>query len=429
MPLFALLLLSTLLSTAPRTWNDSTRDVYVNGSLDRTVRTLTSESPRMVAVICGDELLLLDPATNTVSRSNASALTFAADRTTATSAELTAEPVGSFVRPDPSSYLVRAGDRTLLLAAHQSKAGPMTLAELWATVPVWRSIADAYEPDAAAVAELRAIQEPTAIQIVMATWCGDSKKHVPRLLKSIERANNPNVTVEIMGIGPDFESPMDFIQRESITNVPTVIVRRGAAEIGRYIETPATATIEQDVVAIAAARQQPHPGALARGAKVAEGTYALRDARRRASGTERFTVYERPGGGFVAHSVISMRDGRRIETFATLDAERKPRFAEVTLRANGQSTRARFRHDGTHVSAISRGASGGVTSQTVAAPAALLTPATVTYGWAGGADAYVAPEEGVGAVRRVGARVEMDRLLNVPRVVRLADGSERRLVR
>lgn len=427
MHFLAILILSTLVST-PRTWVDSTRDVYVNGSLDRSVRTLTTDSPRLIAVICGDELLLLDPANNTVSRADTSSLAFAADRTTATSPELASTPVGSFVWPDATSYLVRAGDRTILVAAHQSKAGPMTLDELWTTVPVWKSIADAYEPDAAAVEELRAIQEPTAIQIVMATWCGDSKKHVPRLLKSIERANNPNVTVEIMGVGPDFESPMDFIQRESITNVPTVIVRRSGAEIGRYIETPATASIERDVADIVGARQQPHPGALARGAKVAEGTYALRDARRRASGTERFTLYERPGGGFVAHSVIAMRDGRKIETFATLDAERKPKFAEVTLRANGKSSRARFRHDGKQVSATSRGANGGITSQVVAAPAALLTPATVTYAWARG-EAYVVPDEGVGLVRSVDARVEMDERLGVPKVVRLADGSERRLLR
>lgn len=428
MHFIAILVLSSLVSSTPRTWNDSTRDVYVNGSLDRAVRTLTTESPRLVAVICGDELLLLDPANNTVSRADASALTFVADRTTATSPELASTPVGSFVKPDATSYLVRAGDRTILVAAHQSKAGPMTLDELWATVPVWKSIADAYEPDAAAVDELRAIQEPTAIQIVMATWCGDSKRHVPRLLKSIERANNPNVTVEIMGIGPDFESPMDFIQQESVTNVPTVIVRRGGAEIGRYVETPVSASIERDVVDIVAARQQSHPGALARGAKIAEGTYALRDQRRHASGTERFTIYERPGGGFLAHSVIAMRDGRKIETFATLDAERKPKFAEVTLHAKGKSSRARFRHDGKQVSATSRGANGGITSQVVAAPAALLTPATVTYGWASG-EAYVVPEEGVGFVRSVGARVEMDAARGVPRFVKLADGSERRLLR
>jgi len=182
-------------------------------------------------------------------------------------------------------------------------------------------------------------------------------------------------------------------------------------------------------VEIAAARQQPHPGALARGAKVAEGTYALRDAHRRASGTERFTIYERPGGGFLAHSVIAMRDGRKIETFATVDANRKPKFAEVTLRANGKSSRARFRHDGSQVSATSRGANGGITSQIVAAPLTLLTPATVTYGWASPGDAYVVPEEGVGLVRSVAARVEMDDRLGVPRFVKLSDGSERRLMR
>jgi len=428
MHVFLALILSSVLSTPAHTWNDSTRDVYVNGSLDRSVRTLTADA-KLIAVICGDELLLLDPSDNSVSTTQATSLAFSPDHTTATSPELQLASAGSFVKTDASTYLVRAGDRTILVAPHQSKAGPMTLDELWATVPVWKSIADAYEPDASAVDELRAIQEPTSIQIVMATWCSDSKRNVPRLLKSIERANNPNVKVEIVGVGPDFESPMDFIQANSITNVPTVIVRRGGAEIGRYVETPVSASIERDIVDIVAARQQPHPGALARGAKIAEGTYALRDARHRANGTERFAIYERPGGGYLAHSVISMRDGRRIETFATVDADHKPKFAEVTLRADGKSSRARFRHDGKEVSATSRGANGGITSQVVAAPLALITPATVSYGWASNGDAYVVPEEGVGFVRNVSARVEMDTKLGVPRVVRLGDGSERRLIR
>src|SRR5688500_15964137 len=66
-------------STAPREWRDSIRDVYIDGKLERSAQTLTSSSPRMIAVVCGEEVLLLDPETQAVSRAPKSEFTFAAD--------------------------------------------------------------------------------------------------------------------------------------------------------------------------------------------------------------------------------------------------------------------------------------------------------------------------------------------------------------
>lgn len=427
MRLFAVLILS-LLSAAPKQWNDTTRDVYVDGKLDRNVQTLaTADGPRMIAVVCGDEVLILDPASKAVTRTTRENFSFNADRTAATTnAELAPLPAGDVTKIEPSTYLVRSGDRTIVVTTHQSKAGPMTVEELWTTVPVWRSIAEAYEPDAAMVEELRAVTEPTRLQVVLATWCGDSKKHVPRLLKAVEKANNPNIKIEILGVGPDFESPMREIQAASVTNVPTVIVQRGERELGRYVETPAGATIEADVVDILHARQRPHPGAIKRGAKLAEGAYLLRDAKRREEGREQFELYERPGGGTIAHSTIAKRDGSKIETWASFDAERKPRSCEVTVRANGTSTRTRYRYDNGEWYATSRGATGGIVTQVMAVPPdwSLIAPATVTYGWAKGATYVV--DEGVGALRDL--RFELQMRGDVPAFVRFKDGSDRRLV-
>jgi hypothetical protein len=427
MKLIAALILSVLTST-PRTWNDSTRDVYIDGKLRRDAQTLVTDAPRRIAVLCGEEVFLFDPASKSVSTASAAQFALASDRTSATSkSDIDGAAAGTFVKPDASSYLAEVGGKSVLVTTHQSQAGPITMEELWATVPVWRAIADAYEPDAKIVDDLRQIDEPTRVQVVLATWCGDSKQHVPRLLKAIERANNANVIVELHGIGPDFESPMAFIQGESITNVPTFIVRRGERELGRVVETPAVATIEEDVADIAYARQRPHPGRWERGAKLAEGTYVLRDARRRDEGREQFTIYERPAGGVLAHSVIARADGAKTETWIAVDDRQTPKWAEVTHHANGTSTRTRYRYDNGHFTATSRGARGGITTQTLEAKdLALVTPATISYGWSRGTT-YVAPEQGVGALCDANARVTMDATRNVPRVVRFSDGSERRL--
>jgi hypothetical protein len=415
--------MATVLSIAPREWRDSIRDVYVNGKLDRSAQTLVTSSPRMFAIVCGDQVVYFDPQSSDVSSAPKSEFAFSADRMTATSA---AEPKGtrsgSVVKATDSTYLATLDGKTLLITSHQSKAGPMTIDELWQTAPTWHAINETYEPDPAILERLRRIDTPVRLQIVMATWCGDSRQHVPRLLKSIAKAANPNVTVELIGIGPDFTTPMDVVQGENITNVPTVIVRKGANEIGRFVETPAGATVEDDIVDIVNGTPKPHPGRHERGALKTAGTYLLRNARHRVEGTEQFEVYEK-----IIHSVIRKRDGTSIETFAS------PEYVEVTSRGTIDAhlratvTRARFRktHDGW--SAESRGADGGIVDQTLNTPNVVVTPATVTYAWArNAASAYVIPEHGMGEVRAVKMRVAEG---DVPKFVRLEDGSTRKLMK
>ena len=430
MPTAFVLVLLSLLSASPaappREWRDSIRDIYIDGRLERNIQTLTSSSPRMVAVVCGDEVYLLDPVNKSVERAAKSQFAFAADRTSATTTELASKPAGTLVQADPTTMLATMEGRTLLVAAHQSQAGPMTLDELWETAPVWRSIADTYEPDGAIVERLRAIDAPVTLQVVLATWCGDSRQHVPRLLKSIAVAANPNITLELTGIGPEFTTPMDVVVGQNITNVPTVIVRRGDRELGRFVETPAGASVEADVADIVAGTPKPHPSRYERGALLASGTYLLRDAKKRRAGIERFELYDRPGGGVVAHSVISRRDGSSVETWAARDSEGKPRFVEVTNRTSSV-TRTRFRRSGSVWSATSRGAAGGIVDQSVQAPEAFVAPATVTYAWARGAnEVFVVPESGVGVTRALKVSLGEG---DVPRSVKFEDGSSRTLVR
>ena len=425
MPLAALVLLSAALASPPRVWNDSIRDVYVDGTLQRSAQTLTTSSPRMIAVVCGDEVLVFTPETGTVSRAPKAAFAFAPDRVTATTpADLETVVTGTVVRPNDDTLFARTGEKTLLVSAHQSKAGPMTLQELWETAPVCRTIAEVYEPDGAIVERLRAIDAAVTLQVVLATWCGDSRQHVPRLLKAIARAANPNITVELTGIGPDFTTPMAVVAGENITNVPTVIVRRGGRELGRYVETPATKTIEEDVADIVAGTPKAHPSRTERGKLLTSGTYVFRNGRR-LTGTERFELYERPGGGMVVHSLLAKRDGTTTETWATIDGERKPRSVEVTHRA-ATTTRTRFRRSGEQWTATSRGTTGGIVEQTVMAPAAFVTPATITWAWArGSASAYVVPESGVGSTRTLAYEVAPG---EIPKYVKFADSTSRTLV-
>ena len=295
----ALLLLAALPATAALKWNDTLRDVYVNGALTRDGQTLVHEHQLAWLPPSGDAWIL-DRDTHEVASADRALFTFNDDRTSATTPDTFAtQRIGPLALPDESSWLTTS----LFIGPHQSHAGPMTEAELWATAPVWKSIHDHYTPDANVVAQLRAAK-PARVTIVFATWCGDCKRAVPRLLKALHEANNPLLQVDLYGIGPEFLTPLQYIRERKLTNVPTMIVERGLKETGRVVETPATATVEQDVAMILAEQPlPPHRGRYERTSLVASGHYELRDARGETA-TETWELYNTKDDGLLAHSLI-----------------------------------------------------------------------------------------------------------------------------
>lgn len=87
------------------------------------------------------------------------------------------------------------------------------------------------------------------ILVVLGTWCGDSKEHVPHFFKVIDDIGYPvdkifMVAVDRSKKGGDF-CLTDF----DIQLVPTFIFTKNGEEIGRIIETPLT-NVEQDMLDI-----------------------------------------------------------------------------------------------------------------------------------------------------------------------------------
>ncbi len=455
-----LLLLSTSLAPAPRQWTDTLRDVYVDGVLVRSGQTLISEAPRMIAYVPENgNAIVIDTKSHAATTVDRSLFTFAPDRTTATtSADLPSQSIATAVKPGDSTWLVEADGHSILIHPHQSHAGPMTESDRWDTAPVWRAIYDHYTPDAAAVAALKAETKPRRIKIAFATWCGDSKRAVPRLLKALHEAGNPKLRVELFGIGPEFLSPLETIRDDHLTNVPTIIVYDGPREFGRIVETPATAAVEGDLAALLNGTLPPHPGRYERTKKIASGRYELRNAHGAVTGTETFEIWNTKARGTLVHSVIEQGDDH-IETFAALDEHRRPDFAEVTRTRGKNIVRTRcWESDGQWV-AHARGDQSGIAEQHETMPTTMILPATVTLGWPlfdmgavrpEPAVAYILTDGFLGHASGVSAAptgflrlrkplrlrvttgpkesydIEVESALNLPTNVRFADGTERK---
>ena len=110
---------------------------------------------------------------------------------------------------------------------------------------------DEYSIDKNAVAELKKNKLNTYnITVFLGTWCEDSHRDFPRLMKVLEEANYPTDKVTIIGVNRKKESPNGEEGKYNIQKVPTIIVEKYGKELGRIIEMPTTGYIERDLVEI-----------------------------------------------------------------------------------------------------------------------------------------------------------------------------------
>ncbi|MDR3025294.1 thioredoxin family protein [Chryseobacterium sp.] len=110
---------------------------------------------------------------------------------------------------------------------------------------------DEYALDQKAVSELKKEKIGTYDMIVfMGTWCEDSHRDFPRLMKILEAVNYPENKLTIIAVNRKKESPTGDESLYNLQKVPTIILKRYGKEIGRIVEMPTTGYIERDLVEI-----------------------------------------------------------------------------------------------------------------------------------------------------------------------------------
>lgn len=110
---------------------------------------------------------------------------------------------------------------------------------------------DEYVLDQKAVSELKKNKiNSYNIIVFMGTWCEDSHRDFPRLMKILEEVKYPDTKLTIIAVNRKKESPTGDEARYNIQKVPTIIVEKYGKELGRIIEMPTTGYIERDLVEI-----------------------------------------------------------------------------------------------------------------------------------------------------------------------------------
>ncbi|RRQ46280.1 TlpA family protein disulfide reductase [Chryseobacterium sp. SC28] len=108
-----------------------------------------------------------------------------------------------------------------------------------------------YQIDPATLAELKKEKlNSYGLVVFVGTWCEDSHREFPRLIKILENVKYNPERMQIIAVNRKKESPSGEEGLYNISKVPTIIVKKYGKEIGRITEMPETGFLEKDLLNI-----------------------------------------------------------------------------------------------------------------------------------------------------------------------------------
>jgi thiol-disulfide isomerase/thioredoxin len=128
--------------------------------------------------------------------------------------------------------------------------GTVTREQIEAASPEWVKAEVEAAPDAAAAQELTNVPPGAEVTVFLGTWCGYSRRVVPRLWKALDAAGG-SVPFHIRYVAVDRQKkePAGEAAADQIQYVPTLIVARDGRELGRIIEQSPHG-VEKDLLAL-----------------------------------------------------------------------------------------------------------------------------------------------------------------------------------
>jgi len=112
----------------------------------------------------------------------------------------------------------------------------------------WNRYRD-YTPRKDVVEKITGVQGSFDILLFFGTWCKDSVSEVPKILRVLDAADNKNLKLTLYGVDRAKKEGLGMSEKFNIQRVPTTIVLRDGAELGRIVEYPKKSS-EEDLLRI-----------------------------------------------------------------------------------------------------------------------------------------------------------------------------------
>jgi hypothetical protein len=107
----------------------------------------------------------------------------------------------------------------------------------------------AHTVDVEILEDLQSLLTDVSITVFMGTWCHDSQREVPALLKILDAISFDKNRLRIIALSLAKDTPGKIETNFDIKRTPTIIFSRNRKEIGRFVEYPQK-SLEQDIRAI-----------------------------------------------------------------------------------------------------------------------------------------------------------------------------------
>ena len=125
--------------------------------------------------------------------------------------------------------------------------GKITAQELLSVYPEFAKEYDDFEPSSEQLEDIQALAGKNIVTL-FGTWCHDSKREVPRLLKLLELGNVQVKQLTLYAVSRQKDDPDGYAEKYQLKYTPTVAVNDGAREIARVVERP-TGSLAGDLAA------------------------------------------------------------------------------------------------------------------------------------------------------------------------------------
>jgi len=103
----------------------------------------------------------------------------------------------------------------------------------------------AFTPTAQDIALMQKLKGKELI-VLFGTWCHDSEREVPKLIKLLEESKVKLASINYVAVGYDKRDADGIAEANDLQFTPTFIVKQNGKELVRVIEKP-TGTLAQDL--------------------------------------------------------------------------------------------------------------------------------------------------------------------------------------
>lgn len=90
-----------------------------------------------------------------------------------------------------------------------------------------------YTPDSVAMEALKGFKKPLEIDAFFATWCPHCLAYMPKFLRVVQDAHNPNIKVTLYGVPKNFGAEKGPWTDRNIQNIPAIMVRYEGKDVTR----------------------------------------------------------------------------------------------------------------------------------------------------------------------------------------------------